>query len=99
MGLDGAGIRRLPGYLHRHTQFLCHCTEPSDLPECDIANFFIAGKCGGRKRCLRPIRVDPTGALVGNRLHSRDDRPQCTDIQVEAKNGTGPYTLTVRAYY
>ena len=25
--------------------------------------------------------------------------PQCTDIQVQAKNGTGPYTLTVRTYY
>src|SRR6267154_3933049 len=24
--------------------------------------------------------------------------PQCTDIQVQAKNGTGPYTLTVRTY-
>ena len=24
---------------------------------------------------------------------------QCTDIQVQAKNGTGPYTLTVRTCY
>ena len=42
VGLDG-GIRWLPGYVHRHSQFLCHRTEPGDLPECYIVKHSIGG--------------------------------------------------------
>ena len=64
VGLIG-GIRWLPGYLHRHSQFLCHCTEPSGLRKYDILPSSIAGRCQCQWRCLLPIWVGPTGALVG----------------------------------
>jgi len=71
VGLEG-GFRWLPGYLHRHSKFHCHCTKPSDLQECDIANS-IAGRCRCHKRCLLTIWVDPTGAFVGNRVRPMNE--------------------------
>lgn len=75
VGLAG-GIRWLPGYLHRHSQFLCHRTEPSDLLECDIPASSVGRQCRCQWRSLLPIWVDPAGTLVplcddGNGLFMR----------------------------
>ncbi|KAF8499132.1 hypothetical protein F5888DRAFT_1633638 [Russula emetica] len=40
-----------------------------------------------------PLQVD--AAVVNGAFSQYGWVPQCTDIQVQAKNGTGPYTLTV----
>jgi len=40
-------------------------------------------------------QVRQSGSLFNPAMDSGG--PQCTDIQVQPKNGTGPYTLTVRS--